>query len=172
MPVGYARKSDVRQSLRDPALQRFIQTSQQHGSGCSVSVHGDDGIAAGDEIQRARLVEAMAGKMQALEIVAGRPQPLEKVEAVLIAGDETRDFGSAPFNPPTVGRDHCDPGWLSSRDVHGVVDTFGVTLREIVVASKVVGRILTGHAPSLPLPNFSFSALCAGPACSGTNVDL
>jgi hypothetical protein len=41
--------------------------------------------------------------------------------------------------------------------VHGVVDTFGVTLREIVVASKVVGRILTGHAPSLPLPNFSFS---------------
>jgi hypothetical protein len=141
MPVGYARQSDVRQSLRDLALQRFIQTSQQHGSGCGgVSVHGDDGIAAGDEIQRARLVEAMAGQMQALEIVAARAQPLEKVEAVLIAGDETRDFGSAPFDPPTVGRDHGDPGWLSSRDVHGVVDTFGVTLREIVVASKV-GRL-------------------------------
>lgn len=66
-------------------------------------MHGNDGIATGYEIEGTRLVEAMAGKMQALEIVAGRPQPLEKVEPVLIGGDQTRDLGRRPSIRPPWG---------------------------------------------------------------------
>ena len=73
MPIGRARDSDLRQGLRKLFLEPFIQSPQQHvGSGGSISVHGNDGVAARDEIEGTRLVEPMAGKVQAVEIVAGR----------------------------------------------------------------------------------------------------
>ena len=73
MSVSQVRESDFRKRLRDLPLQPFIQTPQQHvGSGRSISVHGNDGVAARNEIEGTRLVEPMAGKVQAVEIVAGR----------------------------------------------------------------------------------------------------
>jgi hypothetical protein len=141
MSVSQVRKSDFRKSLRNLPLQRFIQTPQQHiGSRRGISVHGNDGVAARDQIKGTRLVETMTGKVQAVEIVARRSQPLKKVKPVLIAGDQTRDLGSAPLNPPAVLCENGDPGWIARHDVHGVVDAFCVAPREIVVRANVVDR--------------------------------
>jgi len=52
----------------------------------------------------------MAGKVQALEIVAGRPQSLKKIKAVIIAGDELRDLGSCVPRSAAVRRKNSDPG--------------------------------------------------------------
>lgn len=137
MPISQTRKPDLRESLCEPALQPLIQTSQQHvGSGRCVSVYGHDGIASGNEIEGARLVESMAGDVQAVEIVARGPQPLEKIEAVVIAGDQSGDFRRPSFYSPAVRRQNRDLGSLATRDVHGVIDTFDIALREVVVTMK------------------------------------
>ena len=103
MPIGRARDSDLRQGLRKLFLEPFIQSPQQHvGSGGSISVHGNDGVAARDEIEGTRLVEPMAGKVQAVEIVAGGAQPLEKVQRMIVAGDEPGNLRSAPFDAPAM----------------------------------------------------------------------
>jgi hypothetical protein len=150
MSVGQVRKAALGKRLRDVALQPFIQAAQQHvGPGCGISVHGNDGVTARDEIERARLIEAMAGKVQAVEIVAGRPQAFEKVEPVLIAGNQPRNVGCTSFDPPAVRREHGNSGSLARHDVHRVVDTFDVVPCEIVVAAQVTGENLF-HGYSLP----------------------
>jgi hypothetical protein len=150
MSVGQVRESDLGKSSRNVALQLFIQAAQQHvGPGRGISVHGNDGVAASNEFECTRLVETMAGQVKAVEIVAGRPQAFEKVEPVFIAGNQPRDLGGTPFNPPAVRREHGDSGSFAGHDVHRVVDTFDVVAREIVVAAKVAGGNQF-HGYSLP----------------------
>lgn len=137
MPISQARKPDLCESPREPALQPLIQTSQQHvGSGRCIAVYGHDGIAFGNEIEGARLVESMAGDVKAVEIVARRPQTFEKIEAVVSAGDQSRDFRRPSFDSPTVRRQNRNLGSLATRDVHGVIDAFDIALREVVVTMK------------------------------------
>ena len=69
---------------------------------------------------------------------------------MFIPGDQTRDLGSEPFNPPAVRRQYSDPGSLATHDAHGVVDAFYVAPREIVVAAKVGGLNRFRHLYSLP----------------------
>jgi hypothetical protein len=149
MSVCQARESGLGKRLRDVGLQPDIQAAQQHiGPGRGISVHGNDGVAARDEIEGTRLIETMAGQVEAVEIVAGRAQAFEEIEPVFIAGDQPRNLGCTPFDPPAVRREHSDPGSLAGRDVHRVVDPFDVMPREIVVAAKITGKNLF-HFPQL-----------------------
>src|ERR1700681_3794119 len=151
MPVGQARESRLRQGLRDLPLEPLIQSPKQHvGSGRGISMHGDHRIAAGDEIEGARLVEAIAGKVEAVEIIPGRPQAFEQVEPMLVAGDQTRNLRRAAFDAPAVRRGAGYPGTPAGRAVHGKVDAFLVVLREMFVVAKVVGRNQFTHWYSLP----------------------
>jgi hypothetical protein len=68
---------------------------------------------------------------------------------VFLAGDQARDLGRTPFDPPTMRRENSDPGTLARHDVHGVVDAFQVAPCELVVAAKVVGRSPFRHRYSL-----------------------
>jgi len=51
---------------------------------------------------------------------------------VFIAGNETCYLGRAAFDSPAVRRENRNQRPLATGDVHGVVDTFDVVLREIV----------------------------------------
>jgi hypothetical protein len=82
-------------------------------------------MAASDQIERARFVEPVTGKMQTVEVVAGGPQPLEKIKSMFIAGDQPCDLRSAPLDPPAMRRDNRDRRSLAIHDVHRVVDALG-----------------------------------------------
>jgi len=152
MPICLIRESRLSQSPPYLPLQRLIQSPQEHVRSCGrISVHGNDGVAVADEVERARFVEITAGKVEAIEIIARRPQPLKKVESVLIAGDQTRDLRSPPFDPAAVRRKHCHLGSVARYYVHRVIDVLQVVLCQIVVAPKLVGRNPLCHACSLSL---------------------
>src|SRR6202789_3029565 len=103
MSVDQVREPNLRKGPRNVPLQPFIQAAQQHvGSARRIAVHGNDGIAPGDQLERAGFVEAMAAQVQAVEIVAGGAQPLEKIERVLVAGDQPRNLRSPPLDLPAV----------------------------------------------------------------------
>src|SRR6202021_3414144 len=54
MSVDQVGESELRKRQRNIPLQLFIQAAQQHvGSARGITVHGDDGVAAGDQIERA-----------------------------------------------------------------------------------------------------------------------
>ena len=70
---------------------------------------------------------------------------------MFIAGNQARDLGSAPLNPPAVRSENRHPGWPARHDVHGVIDAFYVALREFLEAAKIVKGIPLRHRYSLPL---------------------
>ncbi len=153
-------------------FSRFMQAAQQHiGSGRGISMNGHDGVAAGDELEGTRLVEPMTGKVQTIEIVAGRAQAFEEIELMFLARDQPCDLGRAPFDASTVRCENGDPGSLTSRDAHLVIDAFYIVLRKIAVAAKVIGAKLfqisgTQGADSAdrPVPSMADSRACAEPA--------
>jgi len=87
--------------------------------------------------------------MQAVEIIARAPQPFEKIQAMIVTGDQTRDFRSAAFDSAAMRRENRDPGPLDGADMHGVVDTLGVAFSKIVITEKFVGNDRFAHQPIL-----------------------
>lgn len=134
MPVSQAGESELPERLRNVPFQLFIQSPQQHvGSVRRVSMHCNDGVATRDEIESSRFIELTAGQVQTIEIVAGRPQSLKKIQAVFIARDQSRNIRRASFNPPTVRCEHRHAGPLARYDLHGVVDALDKVPRQIVI---------------------------------------
>ena len=76
------------QRPRDDLLERMVESTHQdvRPRGC-ISMHGNHRIALGNEIEDARLVEAAARQMEAIEIVAAGPHALKEVQAVVVARD-------------------------------------------------------------------------------------
>jgi len=98
------------QGLGDLEFQQLVQASQQYvGTPSRITMHGNDGVADGDELERARLVEPMTGEVQAIEVVARSPQSFEEVETMLVAGDQARHLGGASFDQSAVRRENGNP---------------------------------------------------------------
>jgi hypothetical protein len=153
MPLHLAGKPQLCKRSSYLRLQHFVQAAEQHvGSGRRISMHRNHAVAVRNEGERTRLVEPVAREVQANEIVAARPQPLEKVQPVLIARDQPRDLRGASFDAAAVGCENRRPGTLRGHDVHGIVDAFRVAMRKILVAAKIIGGNRLTHRTSLTQP--------------------
>ena len=153
MAIGLTAQAGKTEGGGQPRLQILVAPAEQHvGAVRCVAVHRDYGGAAGDQLEAARFVEAAAGQVQVVKVVAGGAQALEKVEVVLVPGEQPGDFGRATFNTPAVRSDHGGPRGAARLDEDAEVLAFPDGPEQVLIALIVVGRYDGAHAPNYSVP--------------------
>jgi hypothetical protein len=146
-PVSMASEARLDAGRRDGCADARLQSRVESTEQClwrvsAATMYGDDVIAARQESETFRFIEAMTRQVQR-RVTPRLAQPFEEIEVELRAGDGARNLGGTRLDGAAVGREDGNLGGGPALDANLKIRPFHLGYSQICIA--LVSSVEAAH---------------------------